>query len=66
MKSPSNKLQYDLASFLSIKMASTARRSNSQNAGNEDQVEVEKRLKKRGSELSDIDIETVVNEKQEP
>jgi len=52
-----------LASFLAIKIASPLRRSNSQRTEDE-KIEIEKRLKKRGSEIGDIDIETIINEKQ--
>jgi hypothetical protein len=57
MKAPTNRLVYNLASFLKIKMSST-RRSNSMQIT--DKVDIEKRLRKRGSDLSDIDIETII------
>jgi hypothetical protein len=62
MKAPSNRIKSNMASFLHLKSASHTRRMSSQNEG----FEVEKRLKKRGSDLSDIDIELHKHEVKEP
>ena len=62
MKSPSNKITFNMASFITIKMANLRRSSSMQRT--DEEVEIEKRLTKRGSEISDIDIETIINDKQ--
>ncbi len=53
MKAPNNRVKYNMASYLYIKSASNSRRQNSMS----DKYEIEKHLKKRGNDLSDIDIE---------
>lgn len=63
MKAPSNRVKYNMASFLFLKSANHVRRMNSSSTATE-QFEVEKRLMKRGSDLSDIDIE--LHKKEEP
>ena len=63
MKAPNNRLSYNLTSFINIRMANIRRSNSMQIENNNENIEVEKRLKKRGSEMGDIDIETVINEK---
>jgi hypothetical protein len=53
LKAPNNKVKYNLASFVVIKHAQNLRRTSSQSVNNEN-FEVEKRLRKNGSELGDI------------
>ncbi|CDW87069.1 UNKNOWN [Stylonychia lemnae] len=56
LKAPNNKVKYNLASFIVIKQAQNLRRTSSISLQNEN-FEVEKRLRKNGSDLSDISIE---------
>lgn len=55
MKAPSNRVKYNLASFITLKSANNVRRMHS--STNQDGYEIEKRLTKKGSNIGDIDIE---------
>ena len=53
LKAPNNRIKYNLASHLIIRSANNLRRMHSSNTS----YEVEKRLSKQGTDISDISIE---------
>ena len=58
LKAPTNKIKYNLASYLVLKSANGIRRLHSSN-----KIE-EKRIKKAGNDLEDIEIEFVILKKR--